>query len=621
MELIAELRRRNVFRVAFAYVVVAWLVLQVGDTLAPALHLGEGVTSVLAFFLILGLPIALFFAWAYELTPDGIRKEEDVDRSASITQETGKKFDRMIIGILVIAVAYFAFDKFILDPSRDAAQVEAAAGQAEIDDNRIERNSIAVLPFADLSPEGDQAYFSDGIAEEILNVLVRVDDLNVASRTSSFGFKGQEALGIPTIAAKLRVRHVLEGSVRKAGDTIRITAQLIDAETDQHLWSDTYDRQLTAESIFAIQDEIAKAIVKELGILIDDRTLAADTTNLDAYELYLKSHQMFIDRSDILGAIDLFEQTVAADPGFARAVAGLSAAYAIAPSWGFVERDFMALAAERANEAIELDPTVALAWAVRGYVAEEERDFEESFKWYDKALEVNPKDATVWLWRGILYNTLGYFDLAAADIDRCLELDPAYGNCIRHRARVALFSGDEMLAMQLTERAMRIGFPFANSMFMQLYARHGNNAVVAAVVSSAMRELSYEPLIDYQYRATVDPTFDFEAERAEIEALYQATTGSELDWGVATVFAPLNFGQFDKVVPRSASSSQDWWQPYPVEWRSSPHRKRIMHELGLPEYWRKHGFPSHCRPVGHEDFECDVPVEKSEKKRRIFAPN
>ena len=619
MELIAELRRRNVFRVAFAYVVVAWLVLQVGDTLAPALHLGEGVTSVLAFFLILGLPIALFFAWAYELTPDGLRKEEDVDRDTSITEQTGKKFDRMIIGILVVAVAYFAFDKFVLDPSRDAAQVEAAAGQAEIDDDRIERNSIAVLPFADLSPEGDQAYFSDGIAEEILNVLVRVDDLNVASRTSSFGFKGQEALGIPTIAAKLRVRHVLEGSVRKAGDTIRITAQLIDAETDQHLWSDTYDRQLTAESIFSIQDEIAKAIVKELGILIDDRTVAADTTNLDAYELYLKSHQVFLARSDILGAIDLFEQTVAADPGFARAVAGLSAAYAIAPSWGFVDRDYLALAAERAHEAIELDPTIALAWAVLGYVDDENTDYEEALRLYAKALDLNPQDATVWLWRGILYNSLGYFDQAAADIDRCLELDPAYGNCIRHRARSALFSGDEMLAMQLTERAMRIGFPFANPMFMQLYAHHGNSAVVAAMVSGSMRSQSYEPLIDYEYRAIVDPTFDFEAERSEIEAVYRATTGTELDWVHTTLFSPLAFGQFDKA--RTASGAQFWWQPYPLEWRTSPHRKRLLRELRLPEYWRKHGFPSHCQPVGHDDFECDVLVKKSEKKRRVFAPN
>ena len=235
MGLFAELKRRNVFRVGIAYVIIAWLVLQVGEVLAPALRLPEWTNSALAFFLLLGFPVVLFFAWAFEVTPEGIKFERDVDRSNSITHVTAKKVDRVIIGVLVVAVALFAFDKFVLDPSRDAELVQAATEAAGESEEPISDQSIAVLPFADLSPEGDQEYFSDGIAEEILNVLVRVDELSVASRTSSFGFKGQEALGIPAIADKLRVRHVLEGSVRKAGDNVRITAQLIDAETDQHL--------------------------------------------------------------------------------------------------------------------------------------------------------------------------------------------------------------------------------------------------------------------------------------------------------------------------------------------------------------------------------------------------
>jgi hypothetical protein len=170
MVLISELRRRNVFRVALAYAVIAWLTLQVGDTLAPALRLGDWVNSLLAFFLILGFPMALFFAWAYELTPDGLRKEEDVDRDSLTTQQTGKKFDRLIIGILVVALAYFAVDKFILSPSSDAESVQTVEASAVEEEETVGRNSIAVLPFADLSPEGDQEYFSDGIAEEILNV-------------------------------------------------------------------------------------------------------------------------------------------------------------------------------------------------------------------------------------------------------------------------------------------------------------------------------------------------------------------------------------------------------------------------------------------------------------------
>jgi TolB-like protein/Flp pilus assembly protein TadD len=623
MVLISELRRRNVFRVALAYAVIAWLTLQVGDTLAPALRLGDWVNSLLAFFLILGFPMALFFAWAYELTPDGLRKEEDVDRDSLTTQQTGKKFDRLIIGILVVALAYFAVDKFILSPSSDAESVQTVEASAVEEEETVGRNSIAVLPFADLSPEGDQEYFSDGIAEEILNVLVRVEDLNVASRTSSFGFKGQEALGIPTIAEKLNVRHVLEGSVRKAGDTVRITAQLIDASTDQHLWSDTYDRKLTAESIFAIQDEIAQAIARQLGILIDVDSVQSDTQNLDAYELYLKAHKTFIERSDILGAIDLFEQTVALDPEFARALAGLAAAYAIAPSWGFTERDYTALAEQRAQEALEIDPETGIGWAVLGYVSGNRREYKKAFGFYDKALEINPKDATSWLWRGIENNTLGFFDEAAADIERCLKIDPLYGNCIRHLARSRLFSGDIDGALELVERGIVIGFPALNPMFIHAYAAQGNSAVVAAEISRTMSDAGYPTLIEDYYRALVDPDFDFETERLEFETRYQTATGNALDWGEDDAFSPLTFKVFDAVA--TVGSNQTFWVPYPVEWRTAPRRKAIIIENGLPDYWREHGFPPQCRPLGHADFECTYEgrdtVTDEKDRTRVGAPN
>jgi TolB-like protein len=606
MGIISELRRRNVFRVAIAYVVVAWLVLQVGDTLAPALRLPDWINSALAFFLVLGFPLALVFAWAFELTPDGIKREKDVDRSDSITQQTGKKFNRVIIVVLVIAVAFFAFDKFVLDPSRDAELVQAATETTQVE-TAAASNSIAVLPFADLSPAGDQEYFSDGIAEEVLNVLVRVKDLNVASRTSSFGFKGQEALGIPSIAEKLKVRHVLEGSVRKAGDTVRITAQLIDAQTDVHLWSETYDRTLTAESIFSIQDEIAQAIVQQLGLVIEGRaTPAAGTQNLDAYELYLRAHKVFIERSDILGAIELFEQTVAADPLFGRAVAGLAAAYVIAPSWEHYDRDYLALAEQAAKDAIEIDTSLAMAWAVLGYTHEEAMHYEDAMLYFDKAIESDPKETTAWLWRGILYNVLGYFDKAARDIDRCLELDPAYGNCLRHRARTALFSGDTDLALDLMERGLRIGFPGMPPMMLSAYAERGDHAAVLIAESWRMRELGMTPFIDYTYRAIVDPDFDYESERTEIEALYKATTGDELDWHSGPVaLDAFTFGVYEALQP--LLFTQYWWRPYPRDWWDSPHRKRLVREMRLPEYWRAHGFPAQCRPAGQDDFECDRP--------------
>ena len=619
MGLFAELKRRNVFRVTFAYVVIAWLVMQVGDTMAPALHLDEWVNSLLAFFLILGLPLAIFFAWVFEMTPEGIKLEKDVDRSASIAPQTGKKVDRLIIGVLVVAVAYFAIDKFVIAPqpgTDPAAVAETTAPQ----EPEVRDQSIAVLPFADLSPEGDQEYFSDGIAEEILNVLVRVEDLSVASRTSSFGFKGQEALGLPAIAEKLKVRHVLEGSVRKAGDTVRVTAQLIDARTDQHLWSETYDRQLTAQSIFAIQDEIAQAIVAELGVLIDDQPLQATTQNLDAYETYLKAHQTFIARSDILGAIDLFEKTVELDPGFGRGVAGLAAAYAVAPSWGFDDRDYVSLSEETARRAIDIDPELAIAYSVLGFVAHEHRDLVKALAWYDKAIATDEKDPTAWLWRGILYNELGYFEQAASDMDRCLQLDPLYTNCMRHRGRTAMFSGDEDLVIDLAERMMRLGFGL-EPMFLDVYAARGNHAVVLATLSQQMVERELTPLIDYVYRATTDPDFDFATERAEITTVYEATTGKVLDWGDDSELNPQVFGVFDQV--QAIYWSHNWWQPYPAGFLGSSHQTRIIREAGLDDYWRVYGFPPQCRPLGDDDFECDGRAVSADSSRqpRVSAPN
>ena len=224
MSLVSELRRRNVFRVAIAYAIIAWLILQVGDILAPALHLPEWVISALAFFLILGFPAALVFAWAFELTPEGIKLEKHVDRSNSITHITGRKLDYLIIAVLSLALVFFAFDKFVLAPSRDAELVrtttEAFVDQAA----ETADKSIAVLAFADLSPEGDQEYFSDGISEELLNTLAKIPGLRVVARTSSFQFKGDNR-DIVDIGQQLKVGHILEGSVRKSGDQLRITGE------------------------------------------------------------------------------------------------------------------------------------------------------------------------------------------------------------------------------------------------------------------------------------------------------------------------------------------------------------------------------------------------------------
>ena len=239
MSFIAELKRRNVIKVAIAYVIVAWLLLQVADVMLPTFGSPAWVMRAFSFLLILCFPLALLFAWAFELTPDGVKREKDIDPTESIAHATGRKLDFVIIAVLVLAVGFLVVDRYSAPPASVSQQV-------------VEK-SIAVLPFVNMSDDAGNEYFSDGISEEILNSLAKVKDLKVAGRTSSFAFKGRNE-NLRTIGEALGVSHILEGSVRKAGAQVRITAQLVKADDGYHLWSQAYDRELT--DIFAIQDEI-----------------------------------------------------------------------------------------------------------------------------------------------------------------------------------------------------------------------------------------------------------------------------------------------------------------------------------------------------------------------------
>ncbi len=358
-------------------------------------------------FVLLGFIASLVIAWAYEITPEGIKKESEVDRSQSIAGHTGKKLDRIIIGFLVLAVAVLLVDRS-MSPSEkvsgpvteDAAVQVSQAGDDKTplqEDAPPSDPSIAVLPFTDMSPEQDQGYFSDGISEELLNVLVKVKGLKVASRTSSFTYKGSNQ-SLAEIASELKVDHVLEGSVRKADNRIRITAQLIDASTDRHLWSESFDRELV--DIFTIQDEIANAIVgalrTELGILEASPVIEvkADTDNLDAYELYLKARSLFLAREQLEVSISLFEQAVAIDPGFARAWEGLAAVYSVVTSWGIYGRDWNSLAMDAAQKALAIDPGLSTPWAVMGQLATDNHDYISSMDNLDKAIALDPDNAT-----------------------------------------------------------------------------------------------------------------------------------------------------------------------------------------------------------------------------------
>ncbi len=580
--------------------------------MTPALNLPDWVDSFFAVALIIGFPIAVLIAWAFEMTPEGVMRTEAVADGDSIAGQTGRKLDFAILFGLVLVAALVIGNRFM--PQKTVAPDVTVE---ETVDEGVEDASIAVLPFADLSPAGDQEYFSDGIAEEILNVLVRVDGMKVASRTSAFGFKGQEALGIPTIAERLKVRHVLEGSVRKSGKTLRITAQLIDASNDKHLWSQTYDRTLSAENIFAIQDEIANEIVRQLGIVMDGGedgeagtpivSVKADTQNLNAYELFLQAHSKFLTRNDLKGTMALFEQAVEADPEFARAWAGLAAVYSVAPSWSIDDKDYFDLAVKSSQKAITLNPTLSMPHAVLGNVESNKipNDFITMFAHLDEAIKLDPKETTAYLWRGIAYNSVGYFGKAEQDFLRCLDIDPAYEMCRRHMAVTNLYSGDTKRALELFEQGRLKGNRAQDAVFMPAYAATGNASAVLAYVYRSNSSANAAHLIELDYRSFMEPDFDFEKERTNIEAAYARLGVDTLDWTSRnSQFTAFQYRNYE-AIKETNSYQPFYWEPYPETLKKSMHQKRWIIEAGLPEFWRENGFPAQCRPIGDDDFECE----------------
>jgi TolB-like protein len=431
MSFIKELKRRNVIRVAIAYAIVAWLLVEIASVVLPTLLLPDWTMRILVVFVILGFPLALIFAWAFELTPEGIKKEKDVDRSESITHVTGRKLDFAIIGVMAIAIVFLVTDKFFLSDSPEKSDGETiATGQ-----------SIAVLPFVNISSDKEQDYFSDGITEEILNSLASVTELKVAGRTSSFAFKGQND-DLRRIGDLLGVEHILEGSVRKAGTTVRITAQLVQVEDGFHLWSDTYDRELT--DVFAIQDEIANEILKQLKarLLDEEQTvIVSQRTDPEVYDLYLLAKQRLYARTrlTIESAVELLDQAIAKGPDYAPAYAqrGIATFLLSDRSYGTIPEAEAHVQGKRyIDAALEMDPQLAEAWAGLGlYHSSRPAEHEQAIEALTKALAINPNfiNASNWLQNAL--SASGDQRSALQLLEEMTQRDPLYrpgfGNAVQ----------------------------------------------------------------------------------------------------------------------------------------------------------------------------------------------
>jgi len=597
----SELKRRNVVRVAIAYVVVSWVILQFVDIIQEIVRFPGWFPQMVLVLLIIGLPIALLLSWAYEVTPEGVKKTAEVDKSKSITHGTGQKINKLIIGGLILAVGFLLVDKFYLTPASPPVEGEDLQAVAEAKT----ATSIAVLPFVNMSNDPDQEYFSDGISEEILNVLVRIEGLSVASRTSSFAFKGRNP-NISEIADELNVDHILEGSVRKAGNRVRITAQLIDVKTDRHLWSETYDRELT--DIFKIQDEISNAIVTALKETLGMETLEAVsvkklTDNMSAYEMYLKGRELFFSRDDLMESVSLLEAAVKIDPKFAQAWETLGAVYAVIPFWGFEnDRGYFELSDQAALKALELDDNLSMAYAVLGsnktILVKDKTDWVGGLADYDRALKNDPKNTTAYLWRGITYRTLGFFDRAIAAMSKCVEIDPAYENCVRHLAIAYIFKGDYETAVDLYNKGLETNFINRENAFVYPMLKTGNRAGALLLADRAMGGVGAP--IGAWIRALESPDNispkDMDAYKKWL-GNHQISENSPFE-----IF--LAFKDYD-FLAGTVTDTDYHWNPTAKDWRTTEGYKRYIEEKGILDFWLEAGFPPQCQPVGDDDFECD----------------
>jgi TolB-like protein len=547
-----ELKRRNVVRVAIAYAVGSWLILQLTDVLAPLLELPDWVARFVLFLLIIGFLVTLILAWVFELTPEGLKLEKDVDRSQSITRTTGRKLDFTIIGISSIALAMFALDRFLWSPTEvataDATMPATEALTEALSDEPAEvaaapDNTIAVLPFVNMSSDAEQEYFSDGLSEELLNLLVRIPELRVTSRTSAFFYKGKD-IQIADVGRELDVAYIMEGSVRRAGDTIRVTAQLIDVGTDTHIWSDTWDREFS--DVFAIQDEIAAAVVDAMKVSILNETPQVAETDPEAYAFYLQARSFYSERSadGAHRAAEALEKVFEIDNKYAPAWAMFGEVYrngsyvgAWEPHEAYPAARAAALEALKHDEnsaeahyllsriASDYDYDVETAWteiqiaselapgnnrirarrALFSVISDEEFDRVAELQ---RALHADPLNSTVRMGLGFTYMYNDRVDEAIETFREARALDPNIAGVHFRLAQMLTLNGEYDVALELLEDEVREGFRVAGRAFV--FQAQGNTERSAEELQRLIdlgNVWTYEIASVYAFREELDEAF------------------------------------------------------------------------------------------------------------------
>lgn len=594
MALLAEIKRRRVGKVAIAYGAVAWAVTEVASVVLPALYVPEWAMTFLVIFLLVGFPIAMVLAWVFDVSATGIERTEPLPGAPPQMQFRTRAVFGVVVLVAMTGLGYLLYE-------RGLGRAEAAGSPS----------SIAVLPFANLSGDAGKDYFSDGMSEELLNLLARIPGLKVAARTSAFAYKGRN-VDVREVGKELGVETVLEGSVRQSGDRVRITAQLIDAETGFHVWSETYDRRMA--DIFAVQDEIATAIVYKLKIELAPKEQqlaqrdAAPTRNVEAYELYLQARAIWKRRGEgnLMRAVELYQSALSRDPGFARAHAALASAYVVLPGYSAEEGDeekYLRMAEQSARQALALDPKIGEAHAVLAQINSERGNLLDAESGFF-AISLEPNEPTPHHWYSILLQKVGRLDAALEQARRAYELDPSAPVLASNLASVYLMRGEDEQALNFSRLAGELGIISG--------ATEGIDATVAmrrGQWDESKRLLLAQEHLPAELKSKVADFVDAVATPAKRPAVVAGlrAVDPKVARQVDLLQPYLQLGQNDiafQIVEDSLADdrmawSRDWsvtkaWGPEAASFRKDPRFSKLAERIGLVDYWKQYGYPDHC---------------------------
>lgn len=643
-----ELQRRNVVRVAALYLAASWLILQFIETVGSLLELPSWVGKLALLALGLGMPVALGISWAYELTPDGLKRDAAVPRTESSRASNAHRINVITLIVAVLAILTVVLDRLAppADTARSAAtsddagatrQPAAAATRAA--DRSV--TGIAVLPFTNMSSDSEQEFFSDGITEEILNLLANVDGLRVTSRTSSFSFQGQ-ATDLPTIARKLGVSHIVEGSVRRSGDRVRVTAQLIDVESDTHLWSETYERRV--DDVFAIQADIAGHIARALKIALGSEDLASigqhPTTDIESWQRFLQARYKLRNRkslNDLDDALVLVDSAISRDPGFARAHSLRALILMLRPSWkpGFAEFEAhrtddpgpetgereaaWSQAMVAANRALELDPGLGEPYAVRALFAQAHNQYADAYRNFEKAVARAPSNPELRNWFGGFLLDAGYLQAGWAERQRAGELDPLSPLIAWHVGYAALILGRPDVIDAYTAKARENGWEGPEPLALEGGAagERGDIDRAEALWIKALPQRADQ--IRMSVRAVKNHHVDAETARMLATLAPYGPPGigrfavqgmsGDVDGSLATIQGTLDPASLLRADGSGGPARSrggdgigsvlraDWWMPESSQMRRDPRFAATMRDIGLVQFWREFGWPDKCRPL------------------------